>query len=79
MQRRLTAVLVREGDGYVAHCVELGVTSQGDTIEDARANLKEAAELYLESFEDDDLPEDTEEVVLSSLEVRVPEKVAASA
>jgi len=34
----------------VAHCVELGVVSQGKTIEEAKANLKEAVELYLESF-----------------------------
>ena len=34
----------------MAHCVELGVVSQGKTIEEAKANLKEAVELYLESF-----------------------------
>lgn len=48
--RRLTEVIVRDEDWYVAHCIELGVVSQGRTAEEAQANLKEAVELYLESF-----------------------------
>jgi predicted RNase H-like HicB family nuclease len=50
MKRRcsLTAVVEREGDGYVALCPELDVASQGDTVEEATANLKEAVELFLE-------------------------------
>ena len=50
MTKRFTAVITREEKWYVAHCVELGVVSQGKTIEQAQANLKEAVELYLESF-----------------------------
>jgi predicted RNase H-like HicB family nuclease len=46
--RRLTAVIEREGDGYVALCPEVDVASQGDTIEEARANLQEAVELFFE-------------------------------
>ena len=45
--RRLTAVIEREGDGYVSFCPELDVASQGDTIEEARANLVEALTLFL--------------------------------
>jgi predicted RNase H-like HicB family nuclease len=45
-----TALLVREEDVYVATCPEVGTTSQGATIEEAVANLKEATELYLEEF-----------------------------
>jgi predicted RNase H-like HicB family nuclease len=45
----LSAVVEKEGDFYVAHCVELQVTSQGKTIEEALENLKEAAELFLEN------------------------------
>jgi predicted RNase H-like HicB family nuclease len=45
-----TAVIHREDDLYVATCPELGTVSQGATIEDALANLKEATELYLEEF-----------------------------
>ncbi len=43
---RFTAVITKEGKWYIAHCVELGVVSQGKTIEEAQANLKEAVELY---------------------------------
>ena len=45
---QLTAVLTPEDDGYVAFNPETGVASQGDTIEDALANLTEAVELWLE-------------------------------
>jgi hypothetical protein len=45
--RRLTAIIEREGDGYVALCPELDVASQGDTLEGARVNLIEALTLTL--------------------------------
>jgi len=45
-----TAVLHKENDLYVAECPEVGTVSQGYTIEEAVANLKEATELYLEEF-----------------------------
>ena len=45
-----SAVLHKEGDLYVAECPEVGTVSQGYTIEEAIANLKEATELYLEEF-----------------------------
>jgi len=71
MSRKYTAVLTKEGKWFVAHCVELGVVSQGKTVEEARANLKEAAELYIESFGEEDLPESTAEVLFCPLEVGV--------
>ena len=43
-----TAVVEKEGDGYVALCLELDVASQGATVEKAMMNLKEAVELFLE-------------------------------
>ncbi len=46
----LSAVLHREEDVYVAECPEVGSVSQGKTVEEAIANLKEATELYLEEF-----------------------------
>ena len=46
----LTAIIHKEVDLYVAECPEIGTVSQGDTVEDAIANLKEATELYLEEF-----------------------------
>jgi predicted RNase H-like HicB family nuclease len=48
MTQRLTALIQREGDGYVALCPELDVASQGDTVEEARENLREAVELFFE-------------------------------
>ena len=45
---QLTAVIEREGDGYVATCSELDVVSQGETVEAARLNLVEAVEGFLE-------------------------------
>ena len=46
----LTAILHLEDDLYVAECPEAGTVSQGYSIEEAIANLKEATELYLEEF-----------------------------
>jgi predicted RNase H-like HicB family nuclease len=48
--RIFTAVLHKEEDLYVAECPEVGTVSQGYTVEEAVANLKEATELYLEEF-----------------------------
>jgi predicted RNase H-like HicB family nuclease len=45
-----TAVIYKEDELYVAECPEVGTASQGSTIEEALANLKEATELYLEEF-----------------------------
>ncbi|MFM8976007.1 MAG: type II toxin-antitoxin system HicB family antitoxin [Vulcanococcus sp.] len=47
-QQRLTAILHREDDVYVAECPEVGTVSQGETGEEALANLREATELFLE-------------------------------
>ncbi len=44
-----TAVVQKEGDGWVSWCPELDVASQGDTVEQAKANLKEALDLFLET------------------------------
>ena len=49
MKYKLTAIIEREGDGYFALCPELDIASQGDTIEQARDNLKEALELFFET------------------------------
>jgi predicted RNase H-like HicB family nuclease len=46
---KLTAIIEREGDGYVSLCPELDIASQGDSIEQARDNLREALELFFET------------------------------
>jgi predicted RNase H-like HicB family nuclease len=48
MSRRLTAIIQAEGTGFVSLCPELDIASQGDTIEEARDNLREALELFFE-------------------------------
>ena len=49
MNRRLTAIIEREGDGYVALCPEVDVASQGDSVDEARDNLTEALALFFET------------------------------
>jgi predicted RNase H-like HicB family nuclease len=49
MTQRLTAIIEREGSGYVSLCPELDIASQGDSVEQARENLKEALELFFET------------------------------
>ena len=67
-----TAVLRREGDGFVATCPELDVASQGDTVEQARQNLRQAVELFLECASPEEVKEHLgEEVYLTPLEVNV--------
>jgi predicted RNase H-like HicB family nuclease len=48
MKRAFTASVTREGDWYVAQCLEVDVASQGETEDDALANLREALELHFE-------------------------------
>ena len=49
MTRQMTAIIEREGDFYVALCPELDIASQGASVSEARANLKEALELFYET------------------------------
>jgi predicted RNase H-like HicB family nuclease len=55
MKYKLTAIIEREGDGYFALCPELDIASQGDTIEQARDNLKEALELFFETASQEEI------------------------
>jgi predicted RNase H-like HicB family nuclease len=66
-QRTFTAILHKEGDLYVAECPEVGTVSQGTSLEEAVANLREATELFLEEFS---LP-DVERSVLTTFEVAI--------
>ena len=64
---RLTAAVTPDGDGYVARCLGVEVASQGRTIDEALANLREALELY---FEDQPAP-DAPEPIVAPVEVRL--------
>lgn len=70
MQETFTAFVEREGNGYVSLCPELDIASQGDTVEEARANLREAIELFLETASPEEVTERLHaEVYITRLEV----------
>lgn len=72
MQKQLTAIIEREDDGYVALCPELDVASQGDSIEEARENLREAVELFFESASTEEVNRRLhDEIYVTRLEVAV--------
>ena len=72
MNRQLTAIIEREGDGYVSLCPELDIASQGDSIESARENLREALELFFECASSEEVRERLHgEVYVTQLEVAV--------
>ena len=72
MQKHLTVIIEREGDGYVSLCPEVDVASQGATIEEARDNLREALELFFETASPKELQQRFhEEVYVSRMEIAV--------
>jgi predicted RNase H-like HicB family nuclease len=60
----LTAAVTHEGRWYVARCLDVEVTSQGESVEEALENLREALELY---FEDAPMPDRTEPPIIASV------------
>ena len=70
--RSLTAIIGKEGDGYVALCPELDVASQGASVEEARANLREALELFFETADPSEVASRLQsEVFVTSVDVAV--------
>ena len=69
MRRQLTAIVEREGSGYVALCPEVDVASQGDSVAEARKNLEEALALFFEVAPD----EEAERRLRSDVYVPVPD------
>jgi predicted RNase H-like HicB family nuclease len=68
--RRFTAMIYRENGGYVALCPELDVASQGDSVEEASVNLREAVELFLEAADPSEVAARLkEEMYVTALEV----------
>jgi len=63
---RLTAAITHEAPWYVARCLEVEVTSQGETVETALENLREALELY---FEDAPVPEGVQPPIIASVDI----------
>ncbi|MHB8255017.1 MAG: type II toxin-antitoxin system HicB family antitoxin [Acidiferrobacter sp.] len=72
MHKQLTAIIGREAQGYVSLCPELDIASQGDTIEEARTNLKEALELFFETASPEEIKQRLhEEVYVTRVDVVV--------
>ena len=72
MNRQLTAIIEKDDDGYVALCPEVDVASQGDSIEEARKNLKEALELFFETASYEEIKSRLhEEIYVTHVEVAV--------
>ncbi len=72
MSRKLTAIIEAEGNGYVALCPELDIASQGNSVEEARENLREALELFFETASPEELAQRLHgEVYVTQVEVAV--------
>ena len=72
MTIKLTAIIEREGDGFVSLCPELDIASQGDTVDEARKNLQEALELFFEAASPVEVKERLhEEIYVTQVEVAV--------
>lgn len=69
MSLKFTTTYHKEGKWYVAYCPELGVTSQGKTLEEAQKNIQEAVELYLEDIPKNELARFTEMPFVKTIEV----------
>ena len=70
--QKFTAVIERENDGYVSLCPELDIASQGSTVEEAKANLTEAIELFLEAADETEIKSRLRtEIFITQLEVAV--------
>lgn len=72
MQKQLTGIIEREADRYVSLCPEFDIDSQGDTIEEARKNLREALELFFETASSSEIRERFhEEVYVTQVEIAI--------
>ena len=72
VKKQLTAIIEREGSGYVSLCPQLDIASQGDTIQEARENLREALELFFEAASAAEIQERLhQEVYITQLEIAV--------
>jgi predicted RNase H-like HicB family nuclease len=66
---RLQAAIIQDGSGFVAQCLEVDVASQGNSVEEALLNLKEALELF---FEGSDFPEVIAPAQVRSFDLAAP-------
>ncbi len=73
MNCKVSVVIEKDEYGYYAYCPELeGCQTQGDSLDEVMANIKEAIELYLETLSDDEkMAYLSKEIITTSLEVEV--------
>ncbi|MBS0588177.1 MAG: type II toxin-antitoxin system HicB family antitoxin [Proteobacteria bacterium] len=72
MNKQMTAIIEREGSGYVSFCPELDIASQGDTVQEARENLREALELFFETASAEEIQQRLhDEIYITRLEIAV--------
>ena len=70
--QKFTAIIEREDDGYVSLCPELDIASQGSTKEEAKENLIEAIELFLEVADSQEITQRLQkETFVTQLEVNI--------
>lgn len=67
--KTIHAVFQSDGEWFIARCLDLPVTTQGKTLAAAKKNLREAVELYLETWGDPAATQPVREVYLTSLQV----------
>lgn len=67
--RTLTAAVSKDGEWYVARCLEVDVASQGEAVDEALVNLREALELY---FEDETDPVGLQHPLVTPIDFRIP-------
>jgi len=72
MNKQMTAIIESEGSGYVSFCPELDIASQGDTVQEARENLREALELFFETVSAEEIQQRLhDEIYITRLEIAV--------
>jgi len=73
MSYKVSIVIEKDERGYYAYCPELeGCQTQGDSLEEVVANMKEAIELYLETLSENEIKESlSKEILTTTIEVRV--------
>lgn len=72
MNKQMTVIIEREGSGYVSFCPELDIASQGDTVQEARENLREALELFFETASAEEIQQRLhDEIYITRLEIAV--------
>lgn len=72
MNKQMTAIIEREGSGYVSFCPELDIASQGDTVQEARENLREALEFFFETASAEEIQQRLhDEIYITRLEIAI--------